>query len=711
MADSPSTTKVEEAVEFLRHSNDADSENRQLALQALKFSYGDQWPQYAAASRGLDRPQLVVNEVNTYIKKITNAQRQARPRGKASPIDSFADKKIAKIITGIGKHCEINSDADSAYDTAFDFSARMGWGYWRLRTDYISEDSRKQDIYIDVVQNPFAVYFDPNSRLPDGSDAEGALITDKITIAAFEKMYPGAQTSGFDSRGTGDSDPDWITEKDIRLAEYYCIDRKKAKLIYLSDGTDIFEDQLPPGDLLAQVGISIIGDRDSYKRVVKWRKQTAVEILEERDLPGRWIPVIPTYWTNTIVDNKRLKFGLVKDAKDPQIIINFMHTAIIECLALATKAKWLIPEGADEGHENEFRNANLSPSATLHYKPTGVDGQPIAAPERIQPEPPPSGFIEGAFLSSNNLSRVMGTFDPAVRGGAQHKSDKTLNAERAQSENANFDGFDNFTRSLKHSWRVMLSWMPTTFDTQRVQRIVGDDGRDSLVTINERTQQPSEDGGAIEKVLNDIRIGTYDVVMETGPGYDTLRQEGVATMMQLLDTPLGEKVAQTGDDIIVREMDFNGSDVLADRLAAANPLSQIDEKSEVPPKVQMQIKGMQQQLQQSQQVIQQLQGEIKSREGVEKIKQAGATQRTLMQETSKAHGIETERLSKEHDVEARAITSQNVAEINGLVRILTSNSDKAHDMRKMIATFEHETNQMNAEQQMKHDEQSFQPLQ
>jgi hypothetical protein len=73
-------------------------------------------------------------------------------------------------------------------------------------------------------------------------------------------------------------------------------------------------------------------------------------------------------------------------------------------------------------------------------------------------------------------------------------------------------------------------------------------------------------------VLNDVTVGTYDVVMDTGPGYDTRRQEGVAAMMELLNTPLGEKVAQSSDDLIVRNMDFPGSDAIADRLAAANTL-------------------------------------------------------------------------------------------------------------------------------------------
>jgi hypothetical protein len=666
----------EEAKEFLRQANDAESENRSQALIALKFRYGEQWPAYAATSRGLDRPQLTINETNTYLKKITNSQRQQRPRGRASPIDDFADKKIAKIITGLGRHVEVNSDADNAYDTAFDFAATIGWGYWRLRMDYVSEDSFDQDIYTDVIDNPFTVSFDPNSSLPDGSDSEKCLITDLKSKEAFKKEYPDANITGFDERASGDFDADWMTVHDIRLAEYFFVEREKAKLVMLSDKTTLWDDQMPNEQILKNAGISIVGDRESFKRIVKWRKQTGSEILEEKTLPGRWIPVVPVYWTSVIIDGKRIRRGLVYDAMDPQRMVNFWQTAITESLALAPKAKWLIAEGTDEGHENEFNRANISPNPTLRYKTTGTDGQIAPKPERIQPEPPPSGSIEAAFLSSQNLSRVMGIFDPGVRGGAQHKSDRTLNAEQGQSEVTNFDGYDNLVRSIKHSWRIMLSWFPVAFDTQRVQRIIGEDGREEMVTLNEKTQGQDESGQAITKVLNDVTVGTYDVVMDVGPGYDTKRKEGVAASMELMNTPVGEKVAQVADDLIVRAMDFPGADAIADRLAAANPLSQIDEKSEIPPQAQMMIKGLQQKLQQLQQALQAAEQEIKLRTGIEQMKQDGETQREHMRSVVKAHDTETWAAQDSKESAADNQTKVLVEEMKGHIALLLARIDE-----------------------------------
>lgn len=683
---------VKDAVDFLRQANDAEADWRQEALLSLQFRFISQWPDYAIASRGLERPQLTINETNTYIKKVCNAQRAQRPRGKASPVDDRADLKIAKTITGLGRHIEVNSDADNAYDGAFEFAATMGKGYISLRTDYISDHSFDQDIFICTEDNPFAIYFDPNSSEPDGSDATRALKTAMMRKEAFRLAYPGAQDSSFQERGRGDSDTEWETEQDIRLAEYYYIDRVRAKLVKLSDGTVVWADQVEKDlALMAQLGLTVVGERESFKTKVRWCKQTAMEVLEEKVIPGRYIPIVPVYWTRVVIDGKVKVRGLVWDAMDPQRMVNFWHTAITETLAMAPKPKWLIAEGQDEDHEKEWAAANISPTPTLHYKPTDVQGNAVPPPQRIAPDQPPAGFIEAAFMASQNLSRVLGVFDPAVRGGAQHKSDKTLNAERAQSEMTNFDGYDNLTRSIKHVWRIMLGWFPTVYDVQRVQRIIGEDGREQMVTLNHKQVDPAT--GAIVKVLNDVTVGNYDVVMQTGPGYDTKRQEGVAGMIDLMSTPLGEKVAAVADDLIVRQMDFPGADLIADRLAAANPLSKIDEQSDVPPQAQMMIAGLQQKLQQAMKMIQDLEMDRKYRGSIEQMRQQGATQREHLKSVTAVHDTETIAATRAHDVESKAVTAQNVEEIKGLVSLMLKHIDTAQLEREIAAR--------NVEQQIK----------
>ena len=138
-------------------------------------------------------------------------------------------KRSLKSLLAFCSHIENQSDADAAYDNAFEFAVRMGWGYWRIVYDYPRPDSMEQEIYIKRIENPFMVYFDPNSNEPDGSDAEKCLITEVISKESFRKMYPGADDGGgFNPRGTGDSQSEWITKEDICIAEYFyvCVERK-----------------------------------------------------------------------------------------------------------------------------------------------------------------------------------------------------------------------------------------------------------------------------------------------------------------------------------------------------------------------------------------------------------------------------------------------------------------------------------------------------
>ena len=95
-----------------------------------------------------------------------------------------------------------------------------------------------------------------------------------------------------------------------------------------------------------------------------------------------------------------------------------------------------------------------------------------------------------------------------------------------------------------------------------------------------------------------------------------------------------------------RNMEFPGAETIADRLAAANPLAQIDDKSEIPPQVQMQLAQSKQQMQQLNQQLQAMQLAMKQRQDIEQVKQDAETKRVLIKETNRAHEVE---LRDQHD--------------------------------------------------------------
>ena len=111
------------------------------------------------------------------------------------------------------------------------------------------------------------------------------------------------------------------------------------------------------------------------------------------------------------------------------------------------------------------------------------------------------------------------------------------------------------------------------------------------------------------------------------------------------------------------------------RLAVNNPLAKIDDKSKVPPRIQMELQQLQAQNQQMQQSMQQLQQFIKQRQDIEQVKQDNETKRELMRETTKAHVAEKTLEARVHDVNTKATTSQNKMEIEAIMELLLHHMD------------------------------------
>jgi hypothetical protein len=160
-----------------------------------------------------------------------------------------------------------------------------------------------------------------------------------------------------------------------------------------------------------------------------------------------------------VVDDKRKKYGLVRMAKDPQRMYNYWRTALTESVALAPKAKWLLAEGQDEGHENEWAQANIKATPVLRYKQKDTEGQPAPVPARLQPEPPPAGIVEATNSINQDLQTVVGIFDPnqMMQG---NMSGKAIRGQQMQIDLSNFHYYDNLTRSLKQTGRIISGSNP-----------------------------------------------------------------------------------------------------------------------------------------------------------------------------------------------------------------------------------------------------------
>lgn len=129
-----------QALDDYQTAETAWGDNRTWALDDIKFRAGDQWPEEVKRVRsqlGKERPMLVVDKLNQYVRQVVNDARQNRPAVKVRPIDDYGDDEIAEVFQGVIRHICDRSNADTAFDKATEDAVVNGFGYYRVTTEYL----------------------------------------------------------------------------------------------------------------------------------------------------------------------------------------------------------------------------------------------------------------------------------------------------------------------------------------------------------------------------------------------------------------------------------------------------------------------------------------------------------------------------------------------------------------------------------------------
>ena len=289
-------TIIQEALERFKESDDATDFSRKAAYEDMNFArLADQWPD-AIRQQRMDegRPCLTINRLPAFIRQVVNDSRQNKPAITVHPVDNGADVQTAEVINGLIRSIERRSNADVAYDTAIDHSASGGFGFFQVGISYSHDDSFDLECRIERIANPLMVHWDPSSTMFDASDWGFAFLSDFMSEDEFEAQYPRAAKVSWEG-DTRDDAVRWTQEERVRVADYWLRESAPRKLLRLSNGMVMrsteYVDEVK--EVLEATGVTVLRERDVDAYVVKRRKISGVEVLEEETWPGSTIPICP----------------------------------------------------------------------------------------------------------------------------------------------------------------------------------------------------------------------------------------------------------------------------------------------------------------------------------------------------------------------------------------------------------------------------------
>jgi hypothetical protein len=644
---------IEEAKKRFERCKTWESAAQARFVEDIKFAEGDsdngwQWDdlirQTRTKAQGGPRPCLTINKVRQQNLQIINDQRENKAQIEVRPTADGATYEAAKVYEGICRHIEYQSNAMAAYDTASWFQIYGGIGYWRVLTDYADPTSFDQEIFIRRVPDPRSVYLDPDIQQFDGSDARFGFIFRDVPRDEFDNEYPewkdevgGDAISGDDGPTLGATD-DWSDKDHVRVAEYYRKTDKEDRLILLQDseGTrKVLKSEMPEGlyDRLKGTPF-ILNERPTYQAKVEWFKIAGSHIIDRQEWPGSYIPIVRVVGEETVIDGQLDRKGHTRASKDPQRTYNWQSSAMVETLALQTKAPFFGPIQAFEGLETQYFNANQENPPFLTYNQYDDNGRPLEKPERIVPGQLGPAIVQSLTIAQQELMMASGQYQSQFGENENAKSGIAIQQRQRQGDKATYHYIDHFAQAIRFTGRILIDLIPKIYDTPRIIKIMGEDGSQTEVNLKpdgpiyqQMVQGQPADQSQVKAAQNDPKlkdtietifnpnVGKYDVIADIGPAYATRRQETFNALSQMMAQ--NQELVKIAGDLLFRAADFPMADEVAERFQRAIPANIL---GQAPPPEMQELQQQNQALHNIIQTLSQKLGEAqsKAKQGVDK---------------------------------------------------------------------------------------------
>ena len=537
------------------------------------------------------RPCLWPDEVSQYVNATNNNLRQTKRSIKVSPRSEDAKDSDAEHRQAYIQGIEYASKAQSIYSTAFESCVECGFGFWRVHL-VVTGKNGEQEPRIKRIPNWATVFVDPDARESDFSDMNFCLVTDKMRQSTFATRYPKAKKRSFDGADI-EKAPGWLDGENITVAEWWTREKVTEK------------------------------DGETHHAVTQ-RITNGLEILEENEWIGSWIPIVGCFglekYKRAGGTSKRVFLSLVRRARGSQQMLAYIASQEAEEFGMAPRAPL-------QGYKGQFdadlhRYLNKVPQAYVEFL-IPADWEPQWGPPPLPTRPqfiPNAQAYEIAFERwRRSIQACMGVNPlPTSAQRQNEKSGVALGKIQSQESIGSFHFTDNFVRALTNTG-IQLNELITELAKldSLPQQLLGIDqkGQDKALRVAPRPneedgeQEQGEGLAADSQHLPEADLffahrGEFEVAISDGPSDMSQRDEVSEFVDTLLSTlPALGLEAQLMQKIIAIAIRLKNvgtyGDEIADLLAPPN-------QGDIPPQARAMVMQAQAQLQQAMGEVQQL---------------------------------------------------------------------------------------------------------
>jgi hypothetical protein len=645
-------TLLREIREDFTYFRDYWRDNHEEMKIDLRFAAGDPWdPEDRRQREENGRPVLCPDELDQYLNQAINNLRQNKRAIKVNPKGSGANDKDAERRGTIIRGIEYRSNAQAAYTNAFEGAINCGLGFFRITTEVISDKGEVQPC-IKIIENPLTSLPDPDAKEADFSDAKRWFLLDTIRKSEFARRYPKATKRSFTPEDESIA-ADWFNGDNIIVAEYWRID-----------------------------GYDQYGKNGKVTQYIT----NGLEILEENEWPGSWIPIIIATGKRVLIPKggsmKRMYYSMIRKARGPQMMLAYIGSQEAEEYGMAPRAPAIGYVGQFETDKTSWDNSNKVPHNYLQVDPIvdAASGQLLPLPQRNPFTPNAAAYEVGFERWRRSVQAAMGISPlPTAAQRQNEKSGVALDKIQTAQAVGSFHFTDNFDRALENAGRQLDELITKVMDTPRQIGVRNPDESHSLMHVAPGGQGAPADADP-EDVFDPTK-GEFDVTISTGPSFQSQREEAsqfVDLLVQnLKNLPLQppQLAALLAKAIKLKNVGPIGEEI-------AQIIDPQQDEQDIPPQAQQAISQLQQQMQQLNAACQHYEQKIQELEFEKKAKVLDNEQKLAI-----------EKIKIEAQIAMAEITTkaQNVQErVEFIADMVQKLMDQSHEAQMTAAQQQHE---------------------
>lgn len=558
------------------------------------FVMGSQWnKEESDILKSFKKIPLQFNKLSTLINTLLGEQQQNTPQIQVNPL-SNCNEQTAEIRQILAKDIMLSSDAKTVYQIAASQAFIGGFGAYVIDTAYTHDKSFDQDIVYRPVKDATHCYWDIGAEHPNKIDGMRCGYITRMTREKFAQVY-GKKTEErvLKEKGTSDRNTDiaatietpaenglgfeWADDDSITIIDDYEREYTKDTLYKMSNGDILNEEEMaelvissrehirkeqamlamqlgmevsnddfmvePPEDMASneeileqdpeRMALYIDGelvrieDSREYKRSKMIHKKIAGDyILEESEFPSEDCPVIFVDQNSFYDKNgKQVCRPFITDAVDAQRFLNYLGTQIAYLLKISRYDQFI----------GNAKNVGSPETAKIWTDPSSVQGllkydsaPDGSKPEQLRPPELPISLIQQYQRAIEDMYTSTGMYPSRLGQQGNEISGAAIDARTRQGSYPTFVAFNAINRAITAGGSVVNQMIPRVYDTQRVMSLMFPDKGRQPIVINEQTDEYGE------AIRNDIRKGTFEVILQAGPSYEGQKEEALISLNNLL---------------------------------------------------------------------------------------------------------------------------------------------------------------------------------